>query len=71
MARSIIYIRSKRKDGKFNVTFVFPLNGVSIRKVVSQEELDLQQAAGSQIVTLPTHDKIIERGFICMNAGDL
>jgi hypothetical protein len=44
---SILYINNHpRSDGKYAVTYVFPISGKSIKKIITKEKLDQEKQSG-------------------------
>ena len=44
-----IFVRTVRRDGKLDVTYVFPVAGTRLRKIITREKLEAERAAGYRI----------------------
>lgn len=45
-----IYVQNERKDGKFTVTYVFPISGVRLTKIRTREQIEAERANDYQII---------------------
>ena len=43
---AIIYTKRQRKDGKIPVTIVYPLNGTSLSKLLTPQDIEAYKAQG-------------------------
>jgi hypothetical protein len=45
-----IYVQGQRKDGKYKVTYVFPVSGVRMSKIRTKEQILAERANDYQII---------------------
>lgn len=48
-----IYVQQRRFDGKFKVTYVFPISGVRLTKIKTREQIEAERYKGYDILGLP------------------
>jgi hypothetical protein len=48
-----MFIHPLRRDGKFPVSFVFPLSGRCIKRLLSPDQLEAERAKGYLVIIVP------------------
>lgn len=47
-----IYVQGIRKDGKYKVTYVFPVSGTSLVKIRTREQIEAERPKGYLVIGL-------------------